>query len=115
MLRKSAILSVLLFGCATRAPVTPVATSAEPVTPAATDEGAPKEELSWATFSPETFARAKAEHKLIVMDGSAEWCHWCHVMEATTYHDPEVRRLLAAGFIAVKVDIDARPDLAGRY
>jgi len=112
MLRKSPILSVLLFGCATRAPVTPVAMSAAYV---ATAEGAPKEELSWATFSPETFARAKAEHKLIVMDGSAEWCHWCHVMEATTYHDPKVRKLLAARFIAVKVDIDSRPDLAERY
>ena len=109
MLRKFTFLSVLLFGCATRAPVGPVATSAAPV------DGAPKEDLSWATFSPETFARAKAEHKWIVLDGSAEWCHWCHVMEATTYHDPEVRKILAASFIAVKVDIDSRPDLAERY
>jgi uncharacterized protein YyaL (SSP411 family) len=78
-------------------------------------EGAPREALTWATFSPETFARAKAENKYIVLDGSAEWCHWCHVMEATTYHDPEVRALLAARFIAVKVDVDARPDLEERY
>jgi hypothetical protein len=78
-------------------------------------QGAPKEELTWATFSPETFARAKAEHKFVVMDGSAEWCHWCHVMEATTYHDQEVRSVLDARFIAVKVDIDSRPDLQERY
>lgn len=78
-------------------------------------EGAPREELPWATFSPETFARAKAEHKYIVLDGSAEWCHWCHVMEATTYHDPEVRKILDKHFIAVKVDVDSRPDLEERY
>jgi uncharacterized protein YyaL (SSP411 family) len=78
-------------------------------------EGAPREELPWATFSPETFARAKAEHKYIVLDGSAEWCHWCHVMEATTYHDPEVRKVLDKHFIAVKVDVDSRPDLEERY
>lgn len=78
-------------------------------------EGAPREELPWATLSPETFARAKAERKYIVLDGSAEWCHWCHVMEATTYHDPEVRRLLDQHFIAVKVDVDSRPDVEERY
>jgi uncharacterized protein YyaL (SSP411 family) len=78
-------------------------------------QGAPKEELTWAAFSPETFARARAEHKFVVMDGSAEWCHWCHVMEATTYHDPQVRAVLDARFISVKVDIDSRPDLQERY
>ena len=84
-------------------------------TPGEMPEGAPREELPWATFSPETFARAKAEHKYIVLDGSAEWCHWCHVMEATTYHDPEIRKILDKHFIAVKVDVDSRPDVEERY
>jgi hypothetical protein len=35
-------------------------------------EGAPREPLEWAEFSPATFARAKAERRFIVMDGSAE-------------------------------------------
>jgi uncharacterized protein YyaL (SSP411 family) len=80
-----------------------------------TPEGAPGEPLSWAELTPEIFARAKAEHRFVVLDGSAEWCHWCHVMEATTYHDPAVRELLAEHFIAVKVDVDARPDIEERY
>lgn len=75
----------------------------------------PREELSWAEFSPATFAKAKAENKFVVLDGSAEWCHWCHVMEAVTYHDPAVRKLLDASFIATKVDVDARPDVEERY
>ena len=84
-------------------------------TTAAMPEGAPREPLAWAEFSPQTFARAKAERKFIIMDGSAEWCHWCHVMEATTYHDPAVREILDRSFIAVKVDVDSRPDLEERY
>jgi len=36
-------------------------------------------------------------------------------MEATTYHDPRVRAVLEARFIAVKVDVDTRPDLQERY
>jgi uncharacterized protein YyaL (SSP411 family) len=36
-------------------------------------------------------------------------------MEATTYHDPEVRKILDARYVAVKVDVDARPDFEERY
>src|ERR1700733_5064243 len=96
------------------------ATSAPTLAPAQAPEGAdvqgaPKAPLAWATFDGATFARAKAEHKLVILDGAAEWCHWCHVMEATTYHDPAVRELLDAHFIAAKVDVDARPDIEERY
>jgi len=113
----------LATGCAPPSPgaASPTATGARPAaaTRAATRgpdaEGAPREELPWASMTPETFARAKAERKYIVLDGSAEWCHWCHVMEATTYHDEAVRKLLDEHFIAVKVDVDARPDVLERY
>lgn len=71
--------------------------------------------MPWLPLSAETFARAKTEGKLIVLDGSAEWCHWCHVMEEQTYGDPRVRALLEARFLAVKVDVDSRPDLEERY
>jgi uncharacterized protein YyaL (SSP411 family) len=36
-------------------------------------------------------------------------------MEAVTYHDPAVRQVLGARFIAAKVDVDARPDIEERY
>ena len=77
--------------------------------------GAPRGALAWAELDAATFARAAAEKRFVVIDGAAEWCHWCHVMEATTYHDPEVRKLLDASFIAVKVDVDSRPDFEERY
>ena len=115
-------LVLLLAGCASEPaamvkapPPRAAGTAAQMVASAAMAEGAPREELPWATLSPETFARAKAERKYIVLDGSAEWCHWCHVMEATTYHDPEVRKILDKHFIAVKVDVDSRPDVEERY
>jgi uncharacterized protein len=71
--------------------------------------------FEWREWSAETFARARAEKKPLLVDGAAEWCHWCHVMDETTYADPEVGRLIGERFIAVRVDIDARPDLAERY
>ena len=59
-------------------------------------------------------ARA-AEHRFVLLDLAAVWCHWCHVMEETTYSDPAVLASLAAHYIPVRVDQDARPDLSLRY
>ena len=119
------IFSVAAAACApgaARAPKGPVATVAAPTgapAPSGDEEegppAAPREALAWANLDAATFARAKAEHRFVVIDGSAEWCHWCHVMEATTYHDPEVRKLLDARFVSVKVDVDSRPDFEERY
>ena len=61
------------------------------------------------------FAQAKREHKFVLLDLHAVWCHWCHVMDTTTYADPKVVALIQAHYIAVSVDQDARPDLAQRY
>jgi uncharacterized protein YyaL (SSP411 family) len=71
--------------------------------------------VAWRPFSPEAFADAKRAHKLVLLDGAAEWCHWCHVMDETTYRDPEVGRALAERFVTVRVDVDERPDIAERY
>ena len=89
--------------------------TAAPEDPLARWDATPKAPLAWSTFDDATFARAKTEHRFVVMDGSAEWCHWCHVMEAVTYHDDAVRKILDAHFIAAKVDVDARPDIEERY
>ncbi len=71
--------------------------------------------LSWSDLNAETFSRARAEGRIVLIDGSAEWCHWCHVMDATTYSDPEVLKLLGERFLPVRVDIDERPDFEERY
>ncbi len=78
-------------------------------------DATPKAPLAWSDFTPATFTRARAVGRFVVLDGFAEWCHWCHVMEAVTYHDPAVREILDAHFVAAKVDVDARPDIEERY
>lgn len=71
--------------------------------------------LKWYEWEQEAFDRAEAEDKLILLDLTAVWCHACHVMDQTTYADPQVLALLQADFIAVRVDTDQRPDLETRY
>src|SRR5580704_2683853 len=77
--------------------------------------GARSQPIIWQPWSDQVWAQAKREHKLVLLDLEAVWCHWCHVMDATTYRDPEVAALIAEHYLAVKVDQDARPDLANRY
>lgn len=78
--------------------------------PAAADGG-----IKWQKWSADLFARAKAENRFVLLDMDAVWCHWCHVMEETTYHDPNVVALINKKYIPVRVDQDANPDLSNRY
>ena len=77
--------------------------------------GEPAAGPGWSEWAPETFERARKEGRLLVVEVSAAWCHWCHVMETKTYADPRVLQVLRERFLPVKVDADARPDLAERY
>ena len=72
-------------------------------------------ELKWSDWNDELFGRAAAEKRFVILDLEAVWCHWCHVMEKTTYADREVQSLLAQKYIPVRVDQDANPDLSSRY
>ncbi|WP_338828420.1 thioredoxin domain-containing protein [Bradyrhizobium sp. 27S5] len=70
---------------------------------------------AWSDWSHDLFARATAEKRFVILDLEAVWCHWCHVMEKTTYADPRVQELLSARYLPVRVDQDANPDLSSRY
>jgi hypothetical protein len=61
------------------------------------------------------FARAAAEDKPILLSISAVWCHWCHVMDETTYSDPDVIAAINERFVPIRVDNDRRPDINARY
>lgn len=71
--------------------------------------------IPWQPWSAKVFEQAKKENKLVIMDLEAVWCHWCHVMDAKTYHDPNVAGLINKHFIAVRVDQDKQPDISNRY
>ncbi|HEV8646637.1 MAG TPA: DUF255 domain-containing protein [Burkholderiales bacterium] len=71
--------------------------------------------VDWQPWSDSVFERARTEKRFVLLDLEAVWCHWCHVMERETYHNPAVVKLIGRHYIAVKVDQDARPDLSRRY
>jgi uncharacterized protein len=72
--------------------------------------------ISWrSTWNDAVFAQAAHEHRYVLLDLHAVWCHWCHVMDDTTYADTKVSELIGAHFVGVSVDADSDPDLTSRY
>ncbi len=85
------------------------------VPPALAGEVSAGHALEWRDWSGDLFETAQNENKLVILDLEAVWCHWCHVMEGTTYADPKVQAILKDHYISVRVDQDAHPDLSVRY
>ncbi|MEE8449133.1 MAG: DUF255 domain-containing protein [Thermodesulfobacteriota bacterium] len=71
--------------------------------------------IDWRDWETKAFQLAKEQNKPVLLDISACWCHWCHVMDRTTYRDPKVVQAVNQDFVAVKVDNDRRPDINDRY
>jgi uncharacterized protein YyaL (SSP411 family) len=71
--------------------------------------------IRWQPWNEATFTLARTLKRPILIDIGAVWCHWCHVMDETTYADAKVAAMVNEYFVPVKVDTDERPDLDGYY
>jgi len=72
-------------------------------------------EILWRPWGDAVFREAQQKGRPILLSISAVWCHWCHVMDETTYSDRRVIEQVNARFIPVRVDNDRRPDVNRRY
>jgi uncharacterized protein YyaL (SSP411 family) len=72
-------------------------------------------EINWHPWSASAFDEAKQAGKPILLSISAVWCHWCHVMDETTYSHPGVIDLINREYVPIRVDNDVRPDINQRY
>jgi uncharacterized protein YyaL (SSP411 family) len=72
-------------------------------------------EINWHPWSATAFEEAKQAGKPILLSISAVWCHWCHVMDETTYSHPGVIDLINREYVPIRVDNDVRPDINQRY
>ncbi len=71
--------------------------------------------VNWREWSDEAFEECKRTGKPVLLDISAVWCHWCLVMEETTYSDDKVIEKINSAFVPIRVDSDRNPDLNLRY
>ena len=74
-----------------------------------------KTKINWLEWGKDAFEKAKKEDKPILLDLTAVWCHWCHVMDLTSYSNDDIGEIINKDFVPVKVYIDKRPDIRERY
>ncbi|MEP1026047.1 MAG: DUF255 domain-containing protein, partial [Crocinitomicaceae bacterium] len=73
------------------------------------------QELDWMSYTPEVFEKAENEQKLVLLEVGANWCHWCHVMDDSTYANVKVQNFLKKNFVLSREDQDSRSDLYAAY
>jgi hypothetical protein len=71
--------------------------------------------ILWQDWTDDAFQRAKTERKLVLLDISAVWCHWCHRLDQDTYSVSDIAEYIQNNFIPIRVDTDKRPDINRRY
>jgi uncharacterized protein YyaL (SSP411 family) len=72
-------------------------------------------EINWRPWSADAFEEAKLSSRPILLSISAVWCHWCHVMDETTYSHAGIIDLINREYVPIRVDNDVRPDINQRY
>ena len=72
-------------------------------------------DIPWQEWDADAFARAQELDRPVLLAISGSWCHWCHVMDETTYSDDRVIKMLSTRFVCIRVDTDERPDVNARY
>jgi uncharacterized protein YyaL (SSP411 family) len=72
-------------------------------------------EIHWRGWGSEAFAEAVAANKPVLLSLTAVWCHWCHLMDETTYSDPTLIDLINDNLVAIRVDADELPHVQDRY
>jgi uncharacterized protein YyaL (SSP411 family) len=71
--------------------------------------------VDWYPWSPEAFARARADDKPLLLSVGYSACHWCHVMERESFENEEIAALMNRLFVNIKVDREERPDVDQIY
>ena len=81
-------------------------------------EAAPEGGIAFVTASfDELLAKAKAENKLLFIDGYTTWCGPCKMLAKQTFPQKEVGTYMNARFVSAQIDMERGegPELAKRF
>ncbi len=71
--------------------------------------------VDWRPWGDEAFETARQLGRPVFLSIGYATCHWCHVMEAESFEDPEIAGFLNGHYLAIKVDREERPDVDAVY
>lgn len=69
-----------------------------------------QEKIRWYTIE-EAVQLSRDEPRIMVIDVYTDWCGWCKRMDATTFEDPEVVRMMNDTFYPVKLNAEGKEDI----
>jgi uncharacterized protein len=71
--------------------------------------------VDWWPWGEEAFEEARRRDVPVLLSVGYAACHWCHVMAHESFEDTATAADLNAGFVAIKVDREERPDVDATY
>ncbi|GAA3220982.1 thioredoxin domain-containing protein [Pseudonocardia petroleophila] len=71
--------------------------------------------IDWYPWGPEAFEEAARRDVPVLLSVGYAACHWCHVMAHESFEDADTAAQVNAGFVAIKVDREERPDIDAVY
>ena len=71
--------------------------------------------VDWWEWSDAAFEEAARRDVPVLLSVGYAACHWCHVMAHESFEDVATAEQINAGFVAVKVDREERPDIDAVY
>lgn len=66
--------------------------------------------VKWMSFE-QALVKQKAEKRKVFVDVYTQWCGWCKVMDAQTFSDPKIIKVLNDKFYAVKLNAEQHGDI----
>jgi thiol-disulfide isomerase/thioredoxin len=107
------VLASLLASCQ-RQPSLSNSSAAQPAASSGVGTAPAPRTIAFGNSFEEGLSKAKHEGRRVLVHFTGEHCSWCRLMEQRTHADPQVVDV-ASRFVAVKVNVDERPDLLEQY
>ena len=73
------------------------------------------EGITWRPWFESIFLHARQQRRPVLVYLQAPWCGACRAFEEQVFGDPTVSAAVNDGFVAIRVDLDRRPDVFRRY
>ena len=75
----------------------------------------PSADIHWQEYSPSTLEQAKNSHRLVILFGKSDVCHWSQQMETTTFNDPDIIKLINGHYVPVFFDFYKHVEVGAHY